>query len=74
MVNKGDIYERDVRDGHAWRTERRLVLDATDECVLYQVLYDEPKGTCVERDEIADQHQATMKKWRRWTKMARKLE
>lgn len=74
IVNKGDIYERDVRDGHTWRRERRMVLDATDGCVLYQLLYDPPEGTHVERDEIADQKQASMKEWRRWTNLARKVQ
>ena len=73
MVTKGDIYEREVHDGHTWKVERRLVLDATDGCVFYQILYDPPEGTHVERDEIADQKQVSMKKWRTWIKLARKI-
>ncbi len=73
-VIKGEIYERDVRGDHNWRIERRLVLDATDQCVLYQVLYDEPEGAYVEHDEISDQKQASMKEWLTWTKTARRIE
>ena len=69
---KGDIFERDVRDDHAWRTERRLILDVTDTCVLYQIIYDPPEGLYVEHDETADKKQATMKEWRTWAKLASK--
>ena len=73
VVKIGDIYECDVRNGHAWRQERRKVLDVTDQCVFYQNLYDPPEGTHVERDEIADQHQASIKEWKTWVKLARKI-
>ncbi len=73
MVTQGDIYERQIHDDHGWRTERRLVLDVTDQCVFYQIVYDEPEGTCVENDYIKDQKQVTMKEWRMWVNPARKV-
>lgn len=69
----GDVYERDIHDGHVWKIERRLILDVTDQCILYQILHDEVKGTCVDHDYIKDQKQATMKEWKTWVKLARKV-
>lgn len=74
VVLVGSVYERSVPDGSEWRTERRRVLDSTGEWVFYQVLYDEPDGTCVERDETKDQHQVSTKEWREWAKLARKCD
>lgn len=73
-VSIGDIYEREFRDGHYWKLERRLVLDVADQCVLYQILYDEPEGTYVEHDITKDQKQTSMKKWLTWMTLARKVE
>ncbi len=71
---KGDIFERNTRADNdcGYRVERRLILDVTETCVFYQVVYDQPEGTCVEHDYIPDQQQASMKEWRDWAKLARK--
>lgn len=70
-VLNGDIYERNIRKGHEWRTERRLVLDTTDSYILYEIIYNDPEGTHVESEPI--QVQSTRKEWSEWTKLARKI-
>lgn len=71
----GDVYERVLHDGHFWQTERRQVLDATEQAVFYQRLYDPPEGTYVldDWDESKDQKQVTMKQWRAWVRLAWKI-
>lgn len=69
----GDIFEGAVRDGSKWIIERRLVLDVTDSCVLYQLVFDPPEGTHVLMDETANTMQTTMKKWGMWAETATKF-
>ena len=65
----GRTYKRHILGDSSWRLERRLVLDATDTHVLYEVLFDQSTGTVVEQEPI--RQQVSIKNWNIWARLAR---